>query len=165
MVTSSVVVDLSLQWRHNERHGVSNYQHIGCFLSRLSRPRSKKTSKLRVTGLCEWRRPVTAGFPSQRASNTGNVFICWRFNVLSIWQHSLEIHWENRITVLLMMTLVNGNIFRVTGPLWGESTVQRWIPLTKASGAELWCFLWLAHEQTVWFETPSRSLWCHCNVS
>ena len=30
--------------------------------------------------------------------------------------------------------------FRVTGPLWGESTGHRWIPLTKTSDAELWCF-------------------------
>ena len=41
-----------------------------------------------------------------------------------------------------MMTSSNGNIFRVTGPLWGEFTRHRWIPLTKASDAELWCFLW-----------------------
>ena len=40
------------------------------------------------------------------------------------------------------------NIFRVTGPLWGESTGHRWIPLTMASDAELWCFLWSAPEQT-----------------
>ena len=32
-----------------------------------------------------------------------------------------------------MMTSSNGNIFRFTDPLWGESTGQRWIPLTKAS--------------------------------
>ena len=31
--------------------------------------------------------------------------------------------------------------FRVTGPLWGESTCHRWIPLTKASHEELWSFL------------------------
>ena len=48
-----------------------------------------------------------------------------------------------------MMTSSNGNIFRVTGPLWGEFTGHRWIPLTKASDAELWCFLWSAPEQTV----------------
>ena len=35
------------------------------------------------------------------------------------------------------MTTSNGNIFRVTGPLWGESTGHRWIPLTKASDAVL----------------------------
>ena len=43
-----------------------------------------------------------------------------------------------------MMTSSNGNSFRVTGPLWGEFTGHRWIPLTKASHAELWCFLWSA---------------------
>ena len=31
----------------------------------------------------------------------------------------------------------NGNIFRVTGSLCGEFTGHRWIPLTKASDAEL----------------------------
>ena len=44
----------------------------------------------------------------------------------------------------IMMTSSNGNIFRVTGPLCGEFTGHRWIPLTKASDAELWCFLWSA---------------------
>ena len=43
-----------------------------------------------------------------------------------------------------MMTSPNGNIFRVTGHLCGEFTGPRWIPHTKASGAELWCFLWSA---------------------
>ena len=45
-----------------------------------------------------------------------------------------------------MMTSSNGNIFRVTGPLCGEFTGPRRIPLTKASDAELWCFLWSAPE-------------------
>ena len=36
-----------------------------------------------------------------------------------------------------MMTSSNGNIFRVTGPLWKESTGPRWIPLTNASDAGL----------------------------
>ena len=43
---------------------------------------------------------------------------------------------------VLMMTSSNGSIFRVTGPLCGEFTGHRWIPPTKASHAELWCFLW-----------------------
>ena len=41
----------SLRWRHNERDGVSNHQPHDCLLHRLFGPRSKKTSKLRVTGL------------------------------------------------------------------------------------------------------------------
>ena len=47
------------------------------------------------------------------------------------------------------MTSSNGNIFRVTGPLCGEFTGHRWIILTKASDAELWCFLSAVPEQTV----------------
>ena len=39
-----------------------------------------------------------------------------------------------------MMTSSNGNIFRVTGPLWGEFTGHRWIPHTRASDSELSCF-------------------------
>ena len=58
-----------LQWRHNERDGVSNQQPHDCLLNRLFRRRSKKTSKLRVTGLCEGNSPVTCEFPAQRASN------------------------------------------------------------------------------------------------
>ena len=41
-----------------------------------------------------------------------------------------------------MMTSWNGNLFRVAGPLCWEFTGDRWIPHTKASDAELWCFLW-----------------------
>ena len=44
------------------------------------------------------------------------------------------------------MTSSNGNVFRVTGHLCGEFTGPRWIPRTKATGAELWCFLWSASE-------------------
>ena len=57
-----------LLWRHNERDGVSNHRCLDCLLNRLFRRRSKKTSKLCVTGLCEGNPPVTGGFPSQRAS-------------------------------------------------------------------------------------------------
>ena len=34
---------------------------------------------------------------------------------------------------LIMMTSLNGNIFRVTGPLCGEFTGHWWITLKKAS--------------------------------
>ena len=45
-----------------------------------------------------------------------------------------------------MMTSSNGDIFRVTGLLCGKFTGPRWIPLTKASDAELWFFLDLCFE-------------------
>ena len=43
---------ITLQWRHNGHDSVSNHQPHDCLLSRLFRRRSKKTSKLRATGLC-----------------------------------------------------------------------------------------------------------------
>ena len=46
-----------------------------------------------------------------------------------------------------------------------------WIPVTKASDVELWCFFYLClnkllrkHSWGWWFKTPSRSLWRYCNV-
>ena len=62
----------------------------------------------------------------------------------------------------------NGNIFCVTGPLWGEFTCYRWIqrPVTqsfdvffdlhpnKGLGKQPWGW---------WFETSSHSLWRHYN--
>ena len=60
---------LSLQWHDDERDGVSNHQPRDCLLNRLFRRRSKKTSKLRVTGLCAGNSPVTGEFPTQMASN------------------------------------------------------------------------------------------------
>ena len=44
----------------------------------------------------------------------------------------------------IMMTSLNGNIFRVTGHLCEEFTGPRWILHTKAGDAEPWCFLWSA---------------------
>ena len=50
---SVIIIWDSLQWRHNLCYGVSNHQPHDCLLNRLFRHRSKQTSKLRVTGLCE----------------------------------------------------------------------------------------------------------------
>ena len=75
----------SLQWRHNERDCVSNHLRLHCLFNLLFRRRSKKTSKLRVTGFCEgihrW---------------LGNVSIWWRYHMCFIhildklvtWMHS-----------------------------------------------------------------------------
>ena len=64
----------------------------------------------------------------------------WKGIVLSNNYH--HVAWELwfRKSTCYMMTSSNGNILRVTGPLCGEITGDRWIPLTKASDAELWCF-------------------------
>ena len=68
----------TLPWRHNEHDSVSNHQPHDCLLNCLFGRRSKKVSKLRVTGLCAGNSPGTGEFPAQRASNTENVSIWWR---------------------------------------------------------------------------------------
>ena len=68
----------TLRWRHNGRVSVSNHQSHDCLLNRLFRCRSKKTSKLRVTGLCAGNSPWAGEFPAQMASNAENVSIWWR---------------------------------------------------------------------------------------
>ena len=71
---------------------------------------------------------------------------------------------------LYNMMSSNGNIFRVTGHLCGEFTGHWLIPCTKASDAELWCFLGSVLNKRLskqwwgwWFEMPLCPLWCHCN--
>ena len=54
-----------LEWCHNERDDIWNHRRLDYLLSRLFRRRSKRTTMLRVTGLCEgksttwWRHHVT----------------------------------------------------------------------------------------------------------
>ena len=78
---SQIGID-SLQWRNNGHDSVSNHQPHDCLLNRLFRRRSKKISKLRVTGLCAGNSPETGEFPAQMASNAENVSIWWRHHVM-----------------------------------------------------------------------------------
>ena len=68
----------TLHWRHNGHDSISNHQPHDCLLNRLFRRRSKKISKLRVTGLCVENSPETGEFPAQMVINTENVSIWWR---------------------------------------------------------------------------------------
>ena len=82
-----------------------------------------------------------------------------------------DVYWWDVMTLKHfphMITSSNGNIFRVTGPLCGEFTGHRWIPRTKASDANLGCFLWSAPWINVWVNNrESGDLRCqlaHCDV-
>ena len=86
MISTSVLLCLcrfALQWRHNGRDSVSNHQPHDCLLNCLFRRRSKKTWKLRITGLCGGNSPGTGEFPAQMASNAENVSISWRHHGIS----------------------------------------------------------------------------------
>ena len=74
---------ISLHWRHNERHGVSNHRHIDCLRNRFV-----------------------------QAHTQGNI--------------NTPRHWH----------------------LWGKSTDDRWIPITRASVAEN-VFIWWRHHDDI----------------
>ena len=70
-----------------------------------------------------------------------------------------------------MMTSSNENIFRVTGPLWGDSPVTGEFPSQRPTTRNFDVFFDLClnkrlNKQSLgwWFETLSRSLWRHFNV-
>ena len=99
----------ALQWRHNGRDGISNHQPNDCLLNRLFRHRSKKTSKLRVTGLCVGNSPVTGEFPAQRTSNAANVSIWWRHHGKSIsTTFAIPGQTDNRAYRYIFISLQNG---------------------------------------------------------
>ena len=56
---------------------MSNHKPHDCLFNCLFERRSKKTSKLHVTGLCEGNSPVTSEFPAQRTSNAEKISIWW----------------------------------------------------------------------------------------
>ena len=62
-----------------------------------------------------------------------------------------------------METWCYGNAFHINGPLWGESTRQRWIPFMKGPNNEALFFvvsldvLLIIQSRWRWFETPWRS--------
>ena len=78
-------VVITLQWRHNDHDGVSNHQSHGSLLNRLFRRRSKKTSKLRVTGLCVGNSPGLVNSP-YKGPVTRKIW--WRLH--EDWYHWLK---------------------------------------------------------------------------
>ena len=120
----------------------------------------RKYSKIdRIPAKCVWLLGISnfPDFPNFRRWPTMAVsFQLFQFPSITIWWllpdfgRLLLTPWRLlTIPFGIMMTSSNGNIFRVTGHLCGEFTGPRWIPRTKASDAELWCFLWTASQYTV----------------
>ena len=102
-VTTPPRLASSLPWRNNGPDSVSNHQPHDCLLNRLFGRGLKKTSKLRVTGLCAGNSPGTGEFPAQMASNVENVSIWWRHHDMpfecpanDVMMRSLRLYWQQR---------------------------------------------------------------------
>ena len=99
-----------------------------------------------LLALCEGNPPMIGGFPSQRASNFPyrlwrghhGAMTCFLYYWPSVkgihqwlvdsphkWPVIFHIGWEEDI-------VVPWHAYCINGPLWGESTNDWWIPLTKA---------------------------------
>ena len=124
-----------LQWRHNERGGASTHQPKDCLVNRLSRRTSKKTSKLRIIGLCAWNSPVTSGFPAQKASNVENVSIWWRHHVnIIMWQeHTLSLKLSRTPNIYIMSKQYLQHA--LAAPLLG--IIRKWVVIWRISGRQL----------------------------
>ena len=66
------IIYWSLQWRHNERDGVSNHQPRHCFTQPFIQAKIKENFKVSR----HW--PLFGEFPAQMVSNAENVSIWWR---------------------------------------------------------------------------------------
>ena len=78
---------MALHWRHNDHDGVSNHQPHDCLPNGLFRHKSKKTSKLRVTGLCVGNSPGPVNSP-HKGPVTRKMFPF--DDVIMVWHQSWE---------------------------------------------------------------------------
>ena len=109
-----------LQWRHNDHDGVSNHQPNGCLLNRLFRRRSKKPSKLRITGLCVGNSLGPVNSPRKRFP-FDDVIMTYDLYFISL------LLWRD-------------NAFRITGTVMGTTTRSH---LAKNNTALLRFLIWL----------------------
>ena len=82
-----------LQWRHNGLGSVSNHQPHDCLLNRLFRRRSKKTTKIRVTGLCAGNSPIPVNSPhkgpvTRKMFPFDDVIMWWNQDAVAIMQEN-----------------------------------------------------------------------------
>ena len=156
---STVTQSPKLQWRHNEHDSVSNHQPHDCLLNRISRRRSKKTSKLRVTGLCVGNSPVTGEFPAQKASNAENVSIWWRHHNLR-WKDSplTTESTDGQIASLHLLCIWQTLCYRrhfYTEPAVHKMISQRLLYMCHwSSGFWVWGFVMIMEFVTSWSIVP-----------
>ena len=177
----------SLQWRHNGLDSVSNHQHHHCLLSRLFGRRSKKTSKLHVTGLCAGNSPGTGEFPAQMTSYAENVSIWWRHHVMRVCDEPKLQRFYFRFRnfmcdlnprfVLCTTRVACNSMIKLNKVIKWNHFPRYWpfmrgihwspvVPLQRPVARSFDAFFDLCLNRRLnkqsrrrWFETPSRSLW------
>ena len=129
-----------------------------------------------MTGLCTGNSPVTGEFPAQMASNAENVSIWWRRH--GDWHSSASRLQMNRFKTVRIFyidytnigtrTIISSNI-PCCVCMWNSSVTSEFPsqrPVTRSFDVFFdLCLNKRLSKQSWgwWFETPSYSLWRHCN--
>ena len=148
-----------LRWRHNEHEGVSNHRRFDCLLNPMFRSRSRRTSKLHVTGLREGNLPVTGGFPSQRNSNAENVSMWWRHHEMMCFY--MYMGWGTFQCVVIMRYFCSGLIsLQLSDNICVSKLGQHWFRLCFSPlrcQAIIWTNVGLLY--TGFFRIYSNKIW------
>ena len=159
---------ISLEWRHNGRDCVSNHQSRECLLRCLIRRRSKKTSKLRVTGLCAGNSPGTGEFPAQRASNAENVSIWWRHHVkMRLTLLSASIHTTTNVSPSISQRPEHARFglesFQWLCGLVSQQRKMKYDLLHRTSFKAKWLMEYILHKPLPGFDSNIR-LYCPITI-
>ena len=137
----------SLWWRHNDHDSVSNHQPHECLLNRLFRRRSKKTSRLRVTGLCVGNSPGPVNSP-HKGPVTRKMF---PFDdvIMIVWLS--QCHWCNFVKNIFVELHYSGVIMsamasQITGFSVVCSTVCSGADQRKRQSSASLTFVWGVHQ-------------------
>ena len=130
--------DVSLRWRHNDHDGVSNHQPHRRLLNRLFRRRSKKTSKLRVTGLCAGNSPGPVNSPhkwpvTRKMFPFDDVIMCYGNNLYAcaVWSAL-----KSDSFALFMIDLFN--LIRTNSQHKGTKTSLGNVTINYTKGGQAW---------------------------
>ena len=127
--------DISLQWHHNGHGSVSNHQPHYCLLNRLFRPRSKKTSKLRVTGLCagihRWSVNSPHKWPiARKMFPFDDVIMFSKILTKTLHEFPVDLMDDNQIEALKMYTEIK--------LIWNLSLfIKKWLQNSTLSGLRI----------------------------
>ena len=127
------------------------------FTQPLFRRRSKKTSKLRATGLCAGNSPVTGEFPAQMASNAENVSIwCRHHDHDNPWFQSFYMTYAPHVW---LWWCINSSVRHWTTLYWADNYLNPcWLVVNWALGNKFQCKL---NQSTIVFHA-GKGIWKCC---
>ena len=108
-----------------------------CLLNRLCGCRSKKASKLHVTGLCAGNSPGTGEFPAQMASYAENVSIWWRHHVFILRLHDTIRDIPSFNILVLRNALLKEKTYIII------SRILKALRLLNANTSKLWGYIFI----------------------